>query len=941
MYRYSTKSRGEVEDAEADRLIKPLPRYKPPRHDRERNQEAPDKDPDLDGSDPDLSMNYKTIGGNLLKIAIEFPTEEALRSYLKAHPDADPKKHSVKKQEKGKPAESDSSEETGKPLPPDAPATPEPGKKPKAEPEKKAPSKKSPEDSQETKPEPEVEIDPEDTAAAEHWRSKPPEEVAQFKKLLSGLPKDMKISDIIKGLGDDGPEVEKTIGKNVETVEDLASWLSKVLLSKGKGKKKPKDKKLKDKDESEDGSEDISSKPSKPSTPEGAPELELDEGGEPPEKPPGKPEAPEKPGKPEAPEKVPDVPDLEPGKDKPKEEGEPVEDKPEPEPSAAAKHGLPEPVRPEPTTEAVAAANAVIKDQLPGPIGTEVSKLNLHPDDKIKVVSTFNQLKGVKFDPAQMAGKYEVDPDHVKPPTKWPDPATGELVDFGSLPDDVKAEAYRQHQVQVVAMSLAAEHNLAEKLSNKTLLGRTPRVPYDVTRVLANMSLRGSSDDPSKTNKVADAMFKSTIDNIRKNKGMDKTLSEVDDSTVKTLLQQLPPHAKPVAAAYFQAVDLYKANTKVNVLSQSAKSIAKSVQKQRKWFESRAKLYGGSSQARGYDQFRQQILARVQAKSPKKYAETKQLLAKDEAQSYEAAHAQWKKDLAKWQKKKDTAESGGSFRGTPEEFNETPPVEPTAPASYVEHATGKEDLKVKQKQLVDNIFQRFAHFTYAAGGVMKSATYHGIEPQYYRHGESEEIPRRGLTDSDKSTLISEAKKLLKTSPMCEEGPEPERVALDLAITAGPQNGRVDAPTYGELLARLKGNKVSFVNGSKGMKKLSAQHEELANQMLAALDRTANTIHQHYEAFGLSEADARTLLASIDSVSDSLEAKAFGQDSLNARKASAIELLKQGKVLQKDSDEKYMATFQSPMKVHQRDADEKYMDLYNDDQTSAVAGAAGH
>ena len=35
------------------------------------------------------------------RFAMEFPTDEALKKYLKDHPDADKSKHSVKKKEEG------------------------------------------------------------------------------------------------------------------------------------------------------------------------------------------------------------------------------------------------------------------------------------------------------------------------------------------------------------------------------------------------------------------------------------------------------------------------------------------------------------------------------------------------------------------------------------------------------------------------------------------------------------------------------------------------------------------------------------------------------------------------------------------------------------------------------------------------------------------------
>ena len=60
--RLATKSDAEREDEEANRLVRPSPKKKPPRDDSRRNRVHQD-DPDLGGSDKDLSKNYKDTGG--------------------------------------------------------------------------------------------------------------------------------------------------------------------------------------------------------------------------------------------------------------------------------------------------------------------------------------------------------------------------------------------------------------------------------------------------------------------------------------------------------------------------------------------------------------------------------------------------------------------------------------------------------------------------------------------------------------------------------------------------------------------------------------------------------------------------------------------------------------------------------------------------------------
>jgi hypothetical protein len=65
MDRIATKDHFERENEETERLVRPAPKVKPPRKDKRRETVEPDKDPALDQKDPDLSMNYKDIGGSM------------------------------------------------------------------------------------------------------------------------------------------------------------------------------------------------------------------------------------------------------------------------------------------------------------------------------------------------------------------------------------------------------------------------------------------------------------------------------------------------------------------------------------------------------------------------------------------------------------------------------------------------------------------------------------------------------------------------------------------------------------------------------------------------------------------------------------------------------------------------------------------------------------
>ena len=112
MTRWATKDQYERETEEADRLVRPAPKVKPPRRDKRREDARPTPDPDIAGDkdiakDPDLSMNYKNIGGSVARSIVarfqresrEWDTEKARNKYLQEHPEADPNKHTVKDEE--------------------------------------------------------------------------------------------------------------------------------------------------------------------------------------------------------------------------------------------------------------------------------------------------------------------------------------------------------------------------------------------------------------------------------------------------------------------------------------------------------------------------------------------------------------------------------------------------------------------------------------------------------------------------------------------------------------------------------------------------------------------------------------------------------------------------------------------------------------------------
>lgn len=115
-------------------------------------------------------------------------------------------------------------------------------------------------------------------------------------------------------------------------------------------------------------------------------------------------------------------------------------------------------------------------------------------------------------------------------------------------------------------------------------------------------------------------------------------------------------------------------------------------------------------------------------------------------------------------------------------------------------------------------------------------------------------------------------------------------------------------------------------------RLSAEQEKAASGLLFRLDKCAQNIQENHQKWGLSFESAKGLVNHLDRIADEFEKGFFGDQSLQRRQ---VEVLKQAKVIEKDSDEGYMQTFANPMAPIQTDGDEPYMSAYADDQSSAV------
>jgi hypothetical protein len=240
---------------------------------------------------------------------------------------------------------------------------------------------------------------------------------------------------------------------------------------------------------------------------------------------------------------------------------------------------------------------------------------------------------------------------------------------------------------------------------------------------------------------------------------------------------------------------------------------------------------------------------------------------------------------------------------------------------------------------------------------VKTAIYHGVTP--YPQGNEGIAPytkwqqgrARDLNSEDFSLLVASARDWLKSSILSKqvEGMVPDarfRAALDLAIKSaddGKYDSVVDPNLYNMLLAKLAGEtetdplltirESSTIQTEGNVMTIKLAKEE-ASKVLSRLDHMAGTIQDKHEAWGMPFVVAKELVNSIDKLADDIEASSMGPESLLKRQVHT--LAKEGKVVQKDSDEGYMDTFNAPTAPIQNDADENaYMSLFKDDQTIAV------
>jgi hypothetical protein len=505
--------------------------------------------------------------------------------------------------------------------------------------------------------------------------------------------------------------------------------------------------------------------------------------------------------------------------------------------SEAAKRDIPEPKRRKVSEAEEEASSLEVADTFPPDMAAEILGKGLHPDDTRELIRQFHAAKSQRpKDLSQYVEQakafYQTDPNKVRPPkTVTKD---GVTTDFDKLPPEEQGEALRQHQMKVMAASMAVKDRLTYELSMPSITNK-PRVPVELASKLAEMTLHKGSDEFAEED--ATETFNTVLTSGQYTPIKDKVASE--------LLSKLDEGSKRVAQAYLQANDYQEAKSKfltsnpnptkqaksehswgepedehedLYTISEwdSPRKIAKGLQKASEFFNQKAELYGTPTHPAAAV-FRVRVLSKLRALAPEKYEAARNEVAKTEANEYDDAlkkHEAWKK----------------SQKG-PE------PPKPEKPLRY-DIVRGKTESE--GKDLFENLATQskvgswHANSSYPTGismgtSLSRQAVYHGIDPSstaFNVYRKWSQPHQRDAGESDYQTILAQAKDWLKAPvlSMAYAGTFRDtqlRAALDLAIQT--TNYKLDPNTYNALLSRLGGkqaSKSSYESASGEVKTMS-------------------------------------------------------------------------------------------------------------------------
>jgi len=802
---WATKNDLESENEETERLVREAPKKKPPRRDRRRERVNPDRDLDTQGdpdlkNDPDLSLNYKDVGGSVservafrfvakkdrIKVrrkdtgTVVYVTKEKLREEGSKYELVKPKEDPPWGGKGAQPGETDTEPPWKEKGPPE-----KPGKEPQ-KPSEKPPVEEGAQPEKEEKP---AEGGPEGPgkggekpAEGESPEEEPSAAEAEIDKLIEQDPSFQKALLSVQEKANAYAQKSEGILKELEGLEKdsspEAAERKKALV-----------------DELNSGQDELNSYMEAVQSRVDRAQAKQDLAQQ-------------------------------------KAEKEQAEAEAEAAKSEAEKAGIKDPQRPEPTEAERMEAMEMVVDTFPPDIAADIIAKGYHPSDLQSMAASYEAAKvspipkGDLKDFAAKVGKiYQIDPSKVKPPKTWE--KEGREVPFEELSPKEQSEAMRQHQMQTVAMSLAAKDQLTEALTQRTRSGKA-QIPEELAGTLADFMLspegKGREDQAKK---LASQTFK-----ITREKG---EAENIKDGVVKKLLGSLPKEAQQIASGFLQANDYLVAREKFldsGEISehQSPGDIVSGFRDLDSYFQKRSKLYPGGNDQHAGKLLQSQIRTRLKELDQRKYGEVRKRLDSIAADEYDIAEGKWRKARKAWEVKKkkhqqkvreyDNAHLITDWKSLPEghpgEFTEAPPEPPKKPLRY-DLVRGKrprvweEQFRRMGQKVASRYLKSFYPCSVPMDSNSRTGAYHGVEPadNYPPEGYAgwQQAHQRDLGESDYDIILQSAREWMKSPVLSKDidGYLPDmqlRAALDLAIQSSPYNRAINPQTYNILLARL-------------------------------------------------------------------------------------------------------------------------------------------
>lgn len=491
--------------------------------------------------------------------------------------------------------------------------------------------------------------------------------------------------------------------------------------------------------------------------------------------------------------------------------------------------------------EEVDRAKMALIENFPVDVSRKLMGLNLHPDDVADLVHSYTLVRAEPLSVNEakklVEGGYELNPNKVKPP-RYGVTDSGQEVPFDELSPTEQAEATKKHALRSIALSLAARQSVMDHLGSKS------DAPEALLGQLADFSLKTEKQPPAErmnlAQKAAKSIFHDTVASgtLETNQDAERWGGEPSDDPparptkdmsphqVKRLLSELDSEGQQIAVGFLQARDYLKAwdrflgSSSAETINehQSPRQIWSGIQRAEAFFEEQEERYPPELRWMGNPagSFRNRVLSKIRTLAPQKYKALEETHQKHEDKEFERRSKEWEKLFA----------DDSSYR----EQGFIPPPQPKAPLGYATRNTGSKDQVSLRDQLLDEhrrqsgreLVARFlTNSSYPNGvsmGETKKAVYHGVAPYPKGHEGFEpyqkwtQAHQRDYGPKDAEALLKSAREWLET-PVLTHGTEgivrdtQLRAALDLAIRThkdGAYSAGVHPAEYNRLLAKLAG-----------------------------------------------------------------------------------------------------------------------------------------